>query len=141
MRADQGPPVTGTWGSLRLIQKVGQGAFGEVYRAFDTTLEREVALKLLLPRGQDPESEAQALLREARALARVRHPNVVPVYGVATHDRRVGFWSDFVHGKTLLARKVLLGRGKQPSSALTCAKLSAPSTPPGFYTATSRPET
>jgi serine/threonine protein kinase/Tfp pilus assembly protein PilF len=103
MRADQGPPVTGTWGSLRLIQKVGQGAFGEVYRAFDTTLEREVALKLLLPRGQDPESEAQALLREARALARVRHPNVVPVYGVATHDRRVGFWSDFVHGKTLLA--------------------------------------
>ena len=103
MRADQGPPVTGTWGSLRLIQKVGQGAFGEVYRAFDTTLEREVALKLLLPRGQDPESEAQALLREARALARVRHPNVVPVYGVATHDRRVGFWSDFVHGKTLSA--------------------------------------
>ena len=102
-RGDQGPPVTGTWGSLRLIQKVGQGAFGEVYRAFDTTLEREVALKLLLPRGQDPESEAQALLREARALARVRHPNVVPVYGVATHDRRVGFWSDFVHGKTLSA--------------------------------------
>ena len=82
---------------------MGQGSFGEVYRAFDTTLEREVALKLLLPRGQDKASEAKALLREARALARVRHPNVVPVYGVDSHDGRVGFWSDFVHGKTLSA--------------------------------------
>jgi len=97
------PGIVGTWGSLRLIQRVGQGSFGEVYRAFDTTLEREVALKLLLPRGQDKETEAKALLREARALARVRHPNVVPVYGVDSHDGRVGFWSDFVHGKTLSA--------------------------------------
>lgn len=97
------PGLTGTWGPLRLIQRVGQGAFGEVYRAFDTTLEREVALKLLLPRGLDKETEAKAVLREARALARVRHPNVVPVYGVDTHDGRVGFWSDFVHGKTLSA--------------------------------------
>jgi tetratricopeptide (TPR) repeat protein len=97
------PGIVGTWGSLRLIQRVGQGSFGEVYRAFDTTLEREVALKLLLPRGQDKETEAKALLREARALAKVRHPNVVPVYGVDSHDGRVGFWSDFVHGKTLSA--------------------------------------
>jgi len=106
MTADVGQPaasIVGTWGPLRLIQRVGQGSFGEVYRAFDTTLEREVALKLLLPRGVDKETEAKALLREARALARVRHPNVVPVYGVDTHDGRVGFWSDFVHGKTLSA--------------------------------------
>jgi len=101
--AQAGSGITGTWGSLRLIQRVGQGSFGEVYRAFDTTLEREVALKLLLPRGNDKETEAKALLREARALARVRHPNVVPIYGVDTHDGRVGFWSDFVHGKTLSA--------------------------------------
>jgi serine/threonine protein kinase/Tfp pilus assembly protein PilF len=103
--AGQGAPVgiASTWGSLKLIQRVGQGSFGEVYRAFDTTLEREVALKLLLPRGDDKETEAKALLREARALARVRHPNVVPVYGVDSHDGRVGFWSDFVHGKTLSA--------------------------------------
>jgi len=105
MPAEQGRPAAsvGTWGSLKLIQRVGQGSFGEVYRAFDTTLEREVALKLLLPSGQDKASEAKALLREARALARVRHPNVVPVYGVDSHDGRVGFWSDFVHGKTLSA--------------------------------------
>jgi eukaryotic-like serine/threonine-protein kinase len=105
MTAEQGRPAAsvGTWGSLKLIKRVGQGSFGEVYRAFDTTLEREVALKLLLPSRQDKASEAKALLREARALARVRHPNVVPVYGVDSHDGRVGFWSDFVHGKTLSA--------------------------------------
>lgn len=101
--APAGSGIAGSWGSLKLIQRVGQGSFGEVYRAFDTTLEREVALKLLLPRGDDKETEAKALLREARALARVRHPNVVPIYGVDTHDGRVGFWSDFVHGKTLSA--------------------------------------
>jgi tetratricopeptide (TPR) repeat protein len=88
---------------LNLVEKVGQGAFGEVYRAFDTTLEREVALKLLLPRGEGRDSEAKALLREARAMARVRHPNVVSIYGVDTRDGRSGFWSDFVRGKTLSA--------------------------------------
>ena len=101
--ARDGTSAAGTWGPLNLIQRVGQGAFGEVYRAFDTTLHREVALKLLLPRGQDAESETRVLLKEARAMARVRHPNVVSVYGVDRHDGRVGFWTDFVHGKTLSA--------------------------------------
>src|SRR5712691_6407415 len=91
------------WGPLRLIEKVGQGAFGQVYRAWDSALEREVALKLLLPRGLDEDAEAKAILREARLIARVRHPNVVSVYGVDRHDGRVGFWSDFVRGKTLSA--------------------------------------
>ncbi|MEZ5354333.1 MAG: protein kinase [Bryobacteraceae bacterium] len=98
-----GAPAPKRWGPFEILEKVGQGAFGEVYRAFDTTLEREVALKLLLPRGMDRESEARALLREARAIARVRHNNVVPIHGVDRHDGRVGFWSDFVRGKTLSA--------------------------------------
>lgn len=90
------------WGPFQLLQKVGQGGFGEVYRAFDTTLQRDVALKLLLPTSQlDETVNRQAVLAEARAMARVRHPNVVAVHGVDTHDGRVGFWSDFVNGKTL----------------------------------------
>jgi len=97
------PPPEGSafWGPFRLIEKVGQGSFGEVYRAWDSTLEREVALKLLLPKGLDPDAEARTLLQEARLIARVRHPNIVPVYGVDRHDGRVGFWSEFVRGKTL----------------------------------------
>jgi len=89
------------WGSFERLQRVGRGSFGEVYRAFDPALQRYVALKLLRSRGHEQESEASALLREARAIARVRHPNVVPIYGVDRHDGRVGFWSDFVQGQTL----------------------------------------
>ncbi|BDC49845.1 hypothetical protein F183_A21610 [Bryobacterales bacterium F-183] len=96
-------PVAATWGPFRLLQKVGQGGFGEVYRAFDTKLEREVALKLLLPSGLSQVAEEDALLREARAMARVRHNNVVPIYGADRYDGRVGFWSEFIKGKTLSA--------------------------------------
>ena len=89
------------WGPFEHLQRVGRGSFGEVYRAFDPTLQRYVALKLLLPGRLTRDEEAGALLREARAIARVRHPNIVPIYGVDRHDGRLGFWSDFVKGLTL----------------------------------------
>ena len=91
----------GRWGDFQLLQRLGAGAFGEVYRAWDPILEREVALKLLLPRGLDAEQEFATIVSEARAIARVRHPNIVPVYGVDRRDSRVGFWSEFVRGQTL----------------------------------------
>ncbi|MGB6687162.1 MAG: protein kinase [Terracidiphilus sp.] len=92
-----------TWGDFQLLQRIGQGAFGEVYRAWDPVLEREIALKLLLPRGLNPDEEYASIVSEARAIARVRHPNIVSVYGVDRRERRVGFWSDFVRGQTLSA--------------------------------------
>lgn len=98
--------VAATWGSFSLLARVGSGGFGEVYRAWDPHLQREVALKLLLPGAVTGEVEYEAMLREARALASVRHPNIVPVHGIDRHDGRVGFWTDFVRGKTL---SVLVG--------------------------------
>ncbi|MBT9332392.1 serine/threonine-protein kinase [Paracidobacterium acidisoli] len=95
------PPGRDTWGDFRLLARVGHGGFGEVYRAWDPHLEREVALKLLLPGSVNGEAEYSAILREARALAAVQHANIVHVYGIDRHDGRVGFWTDFVHGKTL----------------------------------------
>jgi len=92
--APEGP----RWGQLVLLDKVGEGAFGEVYRAWDVVLEREVALKLMRAADEDP-----ALLREARMLARLRHPNVVTVYGADRHDGRSGVWMDFIEGETLAA--------------------------------------
>ncbi len=89
------------WGPFQILEQVGAGGFGEVYRAFDTVLQREVALKVLLPRVSSQADQHKEILREARLLAKVRHPNVVSVYGVDTHDGRVGFWSDFVRGHTL----------------------------------------
>src|SRR5438876_5000084 len=59
--APEGP----RWGQLVLLDKVGEGSFGEVYRAWDVTLEREVALKLMRGADEDP-----ALIQEARMLAR-----------------------------------------------------------------------
>ena len=95
------PPVSQAWGSFRLLARVGHGSFGEVYRAWDPHLEREVAVKLLLPASVGGEDDYRAILREARALAAVQHPNIVHVYGMDRHDGRVGYWTDFVHGKTL----------------------------------------
>ena len=97
------PPASKAWGDFRLVERVGHGGFGEVYRAWDPRLEREVALKLLLPGSVSGDEEYRALLREARALASLQHPNIVHVYGIDRHDGRVGFWTDFVHGKTLSA--------------------------------------
>ncbi len=89
------PPATpdlDSWGPLRIIERVGRGTFGDVYRAWDSRLEREVALKLLHRRGS---------IEEGRLLARLRHPNIVTVYGADRIDDRVGVWMEFVHGCTL----------------------------------------
>jgi len=104
------PPITTRWGDFTLLARVGFGGFGEVYRAWDPHLQREVALKLLLPGAASAEVEYQSLLAEARALASVRHPNIVPVYGIDRQDGRVGFWTDFVRGKTLAELLRVQGR-------------------------------
>jgi serine/threonine-protein kinase len=90
------------WHHFRDLHYIGGGGFGSVYRAWDTQLHRDVALKLLAPRGDAEEDQASAL-QEARMMARARHPNIVPVYGVAAEDGRVGFWSEFIEGPSLAA--------------------------------------
>ncbi len=89
------------WGDLILIEEVGQGSFGTVYRAHDPQLDRPVAVKLLRRASSTDEQLASRLLHEGQTLARVHHPNVVTVYGAATHDGRVGLWMEFVRGVTL----------------------------------------
>jgi TolB-like protein len=91
------------WGHLQVLERVGQGAFGDVYRAWDPRLDREVALKLLHAlRGDD--ASQPAVIEEGRLLARVRHPNVVTIYGAECIDDRVGLWMEFVRGRTLEQR-------------------------------------
>ena len=89
------------WGHLRLVERIGRGAFGEVYRAWDTRLDREVALKLL-PAGRSAgDRAASAIIHEGRLLARVRHPNVVTIYGAEQIADQIGLWMEFVRGHTL----------------------------------------
>jgi len=87
------------WGRLRLLKRVGVGSYGEVYRARDPALDREVALKLLRPEAS--RAAADGVIHEAKQLARVRHPNVLTVHGAEEREGRVGIWSDYIEGKTL----------------------------------------
>ncbi len=87
------------WGHLEMLETIGRGAFGVVYRARDTRLQREVALKLLSP--AESSLNASRGLKEARLLARLRHPNVVTVYGADRIDGRIGLWMELVKGRTL----------------------------------------
>lgn len=89
------------WGHLRVFEPVGRGASGEVYRAWDTRLDREVALKLL-PASRGPDDRApSSIIHEGRLLARVRHPNVVTIHGAEQIGDRIGLWMEFVRGRTL----------------------------------------
>ncbi len=80
---------------------MGEGAYGEVYRAWDTRLDREVALKLLPASFADGDTRATSIIEEGRLLARVRHPNVVTIYGAERIEHRIGLWMEFVKGRTL----------------------------------------
>jgi serine/threonine protein kinase/Tol biopolymer transport system component len=98
--SDAAPPLF-EWGPLRVLERVGAGSFGEVFRAWDTALDREVALKLL-PAGASRRSRAAAsIVREGQMLARVSHPNVMAVYGAQQLDAQVGIWGEFLRGRTL----------------------------------------
>jgi eukaryotic-like serine/threonine-protein kinase len=99
--ADSGEVALQTWGPLRVLEKVGEGAFGAVYRAWDTRLDREVALKLLRRRDWSDGLDASVVVHEARMLAQVRHPNVVMVHGADRIAEHVGLWMEFIHGRTL----------------------------------------
>ena len=87
------------WGHLVILERVGSGQFGEVYRAFDPSLQTEVALKLSA--ADAPPEYARQMIEEARLLARVLHPNVVRVHGAELRGRRAGFWMDLIRGRTL----------------------------------------
>ncbi|MFN8588356.1 MAG: serine/threonine-protein kinase [Candidatus Eisenbacteria bacterium] len=103
-------PVLFRWGDLEAREKLGEGAFGEVFRAWEPRLQREVALKLRRDAGE--QESARAELAEARQLARVRHPHVVQVLGVDVRDGRAGLWTELVRGRTLeaeLARRGPMG--------------------------------
>ncbi len=95
------------WRHLILLEVVGTGAFGTVYRAWDPQLEREVALK----RRESP--SARALWTEAQHLARIHHPNVVTVYGAEGDGGDAGIWMEFIEGQTLSA----IVRERGPMSA------------------------
>jgi serine/threonine-protein kinase len=93
------PDLEGT--RYRLVEKLGQGGMGGVYRVEDSVLGREVAMKIVT--AADSESDLSArLLREAKVIARLEHPGIIPVHDVGTlPDGRVYYTMKLVQGKRL----------------------------------------
>src|ERR1700677_3474118 len=132
-------------GPYRVIEKIGRGGMGEVYRALDTRLEREVAIKLISdsllvsdtpaspsPAGT-PRSRAQLsherFLREARAVATLNHPNICAIYDVGEQEGQPYLVMELLHGETLqqylshyrLLPSEVFSLGQQAASALAAA--------------------
>jgi serine/threonine protein kinase len=101
---------------LEIIELLGQGGMGAVYKARQTKLDRLIALKVLPPAaGKDP-SFAERFTREARALARLNHPNIVTVYDFGQAGDLCYFMMEYVDGLNL--RRALQAGRMQPQEAL-----------------------
>src|SRR5690348_9302596 len=87
-----------------IVRELGRGGMGVVYLARDPLLEREVAIKLIEPSQLNAERE-ERFKREARIVAKMDHPAIVPVYDIGEHEGKLFFVMPFVPGATL--RKLL----------------------------------
>ncbi len=121
--------MTSFLGRYRIESEIGRGSMGVVYRAFDTQLERSIALKQLIPvHGEDPahaEEMVERFQREARAAARLAHPNVVQVYDFGVEDCRYFIAMELLEGVSL---SELIDRGgvtTQVAVELLCQILDA----------------
>ena len=95
----------------RLDAELGTGGMGTVYRAYDTLLQREVAVKVLNASGLGTEGHAR-LLREAQAVARLNHPNIISVYDAGESNSVPFLVMELVAGESLLDGSVRVVDGK-----------------------------
>src|SRR6266540_4557730 len=102
-------------GSYELVSLLGSGGMGEVYRARDTRLGREVAVKVLPADFSEDRRRLQRFEREARAVSALNHPAIVTVYEIGSSDSLSYIAMELVEGKTL---RSLLSSGPVPSRKL-----------------------
>ena len=88
------------WGHLSVESLLGEGSYGEVYLAYDSVLNRKVALKLL-KNERTSFINSHLFIEEAQHIARVRNRHVLAIHGAAIHNQRVGFWADYLSGTDL----------------------------------------
>jgi non-specific serine/threonine protein kinase len=86
---------------FRILERIGAGGMGEVFLAEDTRLDRRVALKFLPPTVAQDETVRTRFVREAKAAAKLNHPNIVTIHEVTEHGGRPFFAMEHVSGKSL----------------------------------------
>jgi hypothetical protein len=96
-----GKTLPDTFGRYRIIRKLGQGGMGAVYLAHDTQLDRQVALKVPNFAASERGEMVERFLREARAMATIRHPNLCPVYDVGEIDGMQYLTMAYIEGRLL----------------------------------------
>jgi len=102
-----------TLGDYEILDEISRGAMGVVYRARHRQLQRVVALKLMIAGEHASQDQVARFEKEARAAARLRHPNIVPIYDFGVDNGRQFFTMDFIDGTpldALIARKELTPR-------------------------------
>jgi len=112
-------------GPYEILSLLGAGGMGEVYRARDTRLNRDVALKVLPSEVASDPSRRQRFEMEARAVAALNHPNIVAVYDVGSENGIAYFVSELVDGESLRGVKLGLRKAleiaEQIAAGLACA--------------------
>ncbi|HET9266441.1 MAG TPA: protein kinase [Vicinamibacterales bacterium] len=94
------PIPSGFIGRYQVLEKIGEGGMGALFLARDPAIDRLVAIKLLR-RGFDTEALRERFAREARAVGRLKHPNIVTIFDVGEHDGDPFFAMEFLAGETL----------------------------------------
>ncbi|MEJ2189589.1 MAG: protein kinase, partial [Acidobacteriota bacterium] len=90
-----------TLGHYRIFEKIGEGGMGEVYRAHDERLDRDVAIKVLLKEVSEKPDRLERFEREAKAVAKLAHPNILDVYELGEHEGRPYMATELLEGVSL----------------------------------------
>src|SRR5580704_13725791 len=111
-------------GRYRLDAQIGRGGMSTVYRAFDTVLERPVAIKLMHREIASDSDQLERFRREARAVARLSHPHIVTVIDAGEDDGTPYIVFEYIEGETLKQRIRRLGRLAIPEAVAYAIELA-----------------